>query len=179
MKVVSFVWINILKVYIMLIHFMLNNFVLGDRARAKMMGWLHPRINIAENVKLRKNVTLYSGGHITGKLTVGIGSFINEEVLLDFSGEIVIGQDVGLAMRVLVISSTHKIGDPKRAGTPRKKKTVLEDNVWIGAGAIIYPGITVGKGAVVAAGEIVSKDIPSNKLLKDGQLQDIAIKEGE
>lgn len=176
MKIIKFLLNKLLSIYIMLIYFLLNNFVLSAKIRAKFIGILHPKLQLANNVKLRRNVTLYAGGNITGKLTVDAGSFINEEVLLDFSGEIEIGKDVGLAMRSLILSSTHKIGHPKRAGIPKKKKTTIKDNVWIGAGAIIYPGVTVGEGAVIAAGENVYDNVPSNKLLKNGQLTNIVVK---
>lgn len=176
MKILNFLMTIVKKLYIMSIYFFFNNFILTDRFRAKIAGVLHPNIKVSRNVKLRRNVTLYAGGNINGKLDVGEGSFINEEVFLDFSGELIIGKDVGLAMRSMILSSTHKIGDLKRAGPPRKKKTVIGDNAWIGASAIIYPGVSVGSGSVVAAGEIVTVDIPPNKLYKGAQLQDIILK---
>ena len=80
-------------------------------------------------------------------------------------------------MRTLILSSSHKIGNKVRCGLTLKKTTIIEDNCWIGAGVIIYPGITIYSGSIVSAGEIVRKDVPKNKILKNGKLIDIIVKD--
>lgn len=173
-------FLNIIKrlikqVYLDFLYFFINNFVIFAKLRAKLYKYLHPDIKLFNNVGIRKSVTLYNGSNLTGKLSIGNNSFINDECFLDFSSELNIGDNVAIGMRVLIISSTHKIGNPIRCGKIKNKTTTIKNNCWIGAGSIIYPGVTIGESSIIAAGEIVSIDIPANKLFKNGHLSDIIV----
>jgi acetyltransferase-like isoleucine patch superfamily enzyme len=161
------------QIYLDLISFIINTFIPIGKVKAIIYNCLHPDISIKKDVNLRKNIVFYNGSQLKGNLKIDRGSFINEGTFIDFSSNVIIGKNVAIGMRVLILSATHKIGTPIRCGESKYKITKIEDNCWIGAGAIIYPGITVGKGSVVAAGEIVYSNIPENMLLKQGKLIDI------
>jgi maltose O-acetyltransferase len=88
-----------------------------------------------------------------GKLSIGAMSFVNHRCFFDNSAPISIGKDVHVAMEVLFCTSTHEPGTPRRrAGRGTGKRISVGDGAWIGARATILPGVTVGAGAIIAAG---------------------------
>lgn len=91
-------------------------------------------------------------------LTIGNHSVINCAVILDARMRLTIGDNVSVSEQVAIYSLQHDIDDPdfRTAGGP----VVLSDLVYVGARAIILPGVTVGRGAVVAAGAVVTHDVP-------------------
>jgi acetyltransferase-like isoleucine patch superfamily enzyme len=106
---------------------------------------------------------------IEGKLSIGNGVVIGSGANIRAAGGvIVIGDNALLGQKVSLIAANHQVDNkaPYRDLPWNADKTgvVLEDNVWIGAGVIILPGSTVGKNSVVAAGSVVTKNIPSNQL---------------
>jgi acetyltransferase-like isoleucine patch superfamily enzyme len=103
-------------------------------------------INYGKNIKIGKNV------------------FINFDcVFLDLGG-ITIEDNVLIAPKVSLLSEGHPV-------FPNKRQSLvpghihIRKNAWIGAGATILPGVTVGENAVVAAGAVVSKDVPANTVV--------------
>ncbi|MCT7650813.1 acyltransferase [Aliarcobacter butzleri] len=173
MKIKKYLRILIKVIYLRMIYLIGNLFLPISFIKSKFYNLAHPDFNFEKKVKLRKNITFYSGGELNGKLYIGENSFINEECFIDYSSEIKIGKNVAIGMRTLILSSSHKISFPIRCGETIKKQTIIEDNCWIGAGVIIYPGVKISEGCVVAAGEIVKKDISKNKLFKHGKESDI------
>ena len=87
-----------------------------------------------------------------------------KEVQLNAKGGITIGADCLIASGVKIWSINHKFGDPttpiSRQGYDEGPVTIYED-VWIASHAIILPSVTIGRGAVVSAGAVVTKDVPS------------------
>jgi maltose O-acetyltransferase len=92
-----------------------------------------------------------------GGIKIGTDSIIGEKATLDGRGEIEIGNHVNIASEVMIYTSEHDINDPKFKAT--YGKVILEDYVFIGPRAIVLPGVTIHKGAVVAAGAVVTRDI--------------------
>ncbi len=81
-------------------------------------------------------------------------------VILDTS-PVNIGKNVFIAPGVCIACSGHSINSEQRAkGIGTSKPITIEDDVWIGANSTICPGVTIGKGSVIAAGSVVNKDIP-------------------
>lgn len=163
-------------IHISFVYFITNNFILNPKSRARFYNLFYPKIFIGESSSIRKDVYFYNGSQLNGSLFIGKNTFCNDQCFIDFSSKVTIGNNVAIGMRVLVLSSTHKISNPIRCGELRNKETIICDNCWIGAGAVIYPGVTINEGAVVAAGEVVYSDIPKNKILKHGILTDINLK---
>jgi maltose O-acetyltransferase len=88
----------------------------------------------------------------------GVGCFINA------GGGVTIGNNVLIGPKVVIHSLNHVYRDAGvliRFQGHVAKPVVIEDDVWIGAGAVILPGVRVGRGAVVGAGSVVTKDVPA------------------
>jgi len=100
-----------------------------------------------------------------GKNTkIGKHVFINFDcVFLDLGG-ITIEDNVLIAPRVSILSEGHPIS-PAERGSLIPGHIHIKKSAWIGAGATILPGVTVGENAVVAAGAVVSKDVPANTIV--------------
>ena len=83
-------------------------------------------------------------------------------------GPVTIGSHVNLAQGITVTALNHNFDDPTHRideqGVSTKPVTI-NDDVWIGANAVILPGVTIGRHCVVAAGAVVTKDVPDNTLV--------------
>lgn len=83
-------------------------------------------------------------------------------------GPVTIGNHVNLAQGITVTALNHNFKDTSRLIDEQgfsTKPIVIEDDVWIGANAVILPGVTIGKHVVVAAGAVVTKDVPDNTIV--------------
>lgn len=88
---------------------------------------------------------------------IGQNSVINENCRIDTRGCIVIGKNVVISKEAVVLTASH---DPKSLQFEGFKRSVhIHDFVWIGFRALILPGVTLGKGSVVAAGAVVTKSV--------------------
>jgi maltose O-acetyltransferase len=97
------------------------------------------------------------------KIFIGTGTFVNRECFLDGADTIVIGNDVSVGMRTMVITGTHELGTAKRrADVELTAPVTIEDGCWVGANVTILPGVTLGRGSVVGAGSVVTKSYPAN-----------------
>jgi maltose O-acetyltransferase len=126
--------------------------------------------NIFLPYKKGKNVRILDGVQIDkpSKLSMGDRVSINRGCVINAGGGIVIGDDVLIGPNVVIYSQNHNYLDRTRPVASQGytyKKTIIEDNVWIAAAAIILPGVTIGSGAVVAAGSVVTKDVAPNTLV--------------
>lgn len=99
---------------------------------------------------------------------IGKGSFINHNTGLYVGGgdaHITIGENVFIANDCVITTCSHEIGDSnQRAGACTYKNINIEDGVWIGANSTILPGITIGKGSIIAAGAVVNRDCLPNSV---------------
>lgn len=96
-------------------------------------------------------------------ITIGKGTIIGDNVFLDGRAPLHIGSHVAISSYVLIYNSEHDIdSDDFRV---KEEPVVIEDYVYIGPRAIILPGVKIGYGAVVAAGAVVTKDVPSSTLV--------------
>jgi acetyltransferase-like isoleucine patch superfamily enzyme len=96
-------------------------------------------------------------------ITIGADSLIGELNVIRGQGGVRIGDRVYTSPLVQIIAVNHVFDDPARPFTEQgitAEGIVIEDDVWIGAGAVITDGVRVGQGAVVAAGAVVTKDVP-------------------
>ena len=95
---------------------------------------------------------------------MGKNVFINHDCTFLDIGGITIEDDVLIAPKVSLITESHPLSPAERRALI-VKPIVIKRNAWIGAGATILPGVTVGENAVVAAGAVVNKDVPSNTVV--------------
>ncbi|HEY0055322.1 MAG TPA: acyltransferase [Pedobacter sp.] len=93
-----------------------------------------------------------------GGLTIGKHSVIHQNCRIDPRGGIIIGETVAISQEVIILTADHIVNSPNFAG--RERQVIIEDFAWIGTRATILPGIRIGRGAVVAAGSVVTKDVP-------------------
>lgn len=92
-----------------------------------------------------------------GKIRIGRDTIIGEGTVLDGRDEIIIGDHVDIASEVMIYNAEHDVHDPRFSAV--SGKVVIEDYVFIGPRAIILPGVTIHKGAVIGAGAVVTKDV--------------------
>ncbi|CUS45241.1 Maltose O-acetyltransferase [hydrothermal vent metagenome] len=97
-------------------------------------------------------------------IRVGRNVFINQNCTLYDLGGIDIADDVMIGPNVSIITSGHPVEPSRRRDAVIAKPVVIERNVWIAAGVTIIGGVTVGENSVVAAGSVVTRDIPRNSL---------------
>ena len=121
------------------------------RLRLKSLGQgstIYPSVVIhsPENVAVGHNVSLVEFVHIWG------------------GGGVTIGDNTMIASHTVITSQTHgKIADTRRENVCAP--VTIGRNVWVGAGAIILPGVTIGENAIIAAGAVVAKDVDSNRIV--------------
>jgi acetyltransferase-like isoleucine patch superfamily enzyme len=97
-------------------------------------------------------------------IRVGRNVFINQNCTFYDLGGLDIADDVMIGPNVSIITSGHPIEPSQRRAAVIAKPIAIERNVWIAAGATIIGGVTVGENSVVAAGSVVTKDVPPNSL---------------
>ncbi len=95
---------------------------------------------------------------------IGKNVFINHGCSFLDIGGITIEDDVLIGPKVSVITESHPLNPAERKAL-LVKPVIIKRNAWIGAGATILPGVTIGENAVVAAGAVVSKDVPANTVV--------------
>ena len=83
---------------------------------------------------------------------------MNRDCRLDVRGSLHIGAHVSISPEVTVLTASHGVNDPQFRVEVRP--VVMEDHVWIGTRAMIMPGVTLGRGSVVAAGAVVTRSVP-------------------
>jgi maltose O-acetyltransferase len=92
-------------------------------------------------------------------IRVGDNVFLNQGVLLDGAGRIDLGDGVQLGLGVTIVTGSHEIGARnQRAGADRADSVSIGPGVWIGARAVILPGVNIGAGAIIGAGAVVTQD---------------------
>ncbi len=111
-------------------------------------------MNIGVGSSIHMRVRVYD----PTRIEIGEDSIVGERVVLDGRANLKIGDHVDIATGAMIFNSQHDINDENFS--PIEKENVIEDYVFIGPNAIILPGITIGKGAVIAAGAVVTKNVP-------------------
>lgn len=111
--------------------------------------------------------TIKGGGRINGYgLRIGNRVFINRSCYFDLSAPIVLGDNVVVGHHTLFVTADHEVGDAgRRAGAVKAAPIVVEEGAWIGCQCVIMPGVTIGRGSIVAAGALVRKDVPPNAMV--------------
>lgn len=119
-----------------------------------------------DNIILGKNIYI---GHNTilkayykNIMEIGDGTWVGQNCFFHSAGGIKIGKNVGIGPSVHILTSNHindYKGKPVLHNPIEFKEVVIEDDSDIGVGAIILPGVTIGKGAIIGAGAVVTKDV--------------------
>lgn len=147
--------------------------------RAMAMTSILNRLTYDDTAEIRAMFSDLIGAHIdesfslippfytTGGENIRIGRnvFINQNCTFYDLGGIDIGDDVMIGPNVSLITSSHPIEPSRRRDGVIAKPIVIGKNVWIAAGVTIIGGVTVGENAVVAAGSVVTRDVPADTLV--------------
>jgi acetyltransferase-like isoleucine patch superfamily enzyme len=120
------------------------------------------RIRLGRGTDIRPYVRLIT---TTGRISLGKKCGINSfTVIASGTSPITIGDYVNIGPSVTIIASNYGFDDPDTPMMYQKrveKGIVIEDDVWIGASAVILDGVRIGRGSIIGAGAIVTKDVPT------------------
>lgn len=123
----------------------------------------HPeQIEIGDNVYVG-HYTILKGYH-KNRMVIGSGAWIGQQCFLHSAGGIEIGRNVGIGPGVKIITSVHAEEGRHQAILHSRIEfaaVTIQDDADIGVGAVILPGVTVGRGALVGAGAVVTRDVPA------------------
>jgi acetyltransferase-like isoleucine patch superfamily enzyme len=109
-------------------------------------------------------------GYHASRMVIGDGTWIGQQCFLHSGGGLTIGRDVGIGPAVRILTSAHAIDGidpalPILQAPIAFAPVVVEDGSDIGVGAILLPGVRVGRGAQVAAGAVVAEDVPERTIV--------------
>jgi acetyltransferase-like isoleucine patch superfamily enzyme len=142
----------------------LTNYIVKSVPSFGLRRWWYSRVLGIEigrgaGVHLGCYVWFYGPGQIRRDgVRIGAYSRINRDCCLDVRGSIWIGDNVSISPEVMILTAAHGVDDPEfRVET---RRVVIEDHVYVGSRALILPGVTLGRGSVVAAGAVVTRDVP-------------------
>ena len=125
---------------------------LRDRLLRELLG------EVGEGVVVRPPFYCDYGSHIS----IGARTFVNYDCVLLDVAPIRIGAACQLATRVQLLTATHPVDpEPRRLGWESAAPIELGDNVWLGGGAVVCPGVSIGEDTVVGAGAVVTRDLPA------------------
>ena len=120
-------------------------------------------IRIGTGSLLGGSLRLTGNGSVRDLLTIGPKCWLTGPVHIDLSAPVKIGARVYMGYDVELLTVDHRMGEAaQRCGPRRYRPLEIGDGVWIGSRAILLPGVRVGRGSVVAAGAVVTCDVPPN-----------------
>ncbi len=141
----------------------LTNYVVCHIPSFAFRRWWYRRVlgvQIAKTAGVHLNcyIWFYGPGQIRRDgFTIGAYSRINRNCCLDARGPLRIGDNVSISPEVTILTAFHRMDDPKFRVESRP--VVIEDHVWVGSRATILSGVRLGRGSVVAAGAVVTRDV--------------------
>jgi acetyltransferase-like isoleucine patch superfamily enzyme len=116
---------------------------------------------IASGLKIpfqKSTIHMWANFFNPSNITIGTDTIIGDHCFLDGRAPLTIGNHVNIASQVLIYNDEHDINSPDFGNSFGKVE--IEDYVFIGPRAIILPGVHIGRGAVIAAGAVVTKSVP-------------------
>jgi acetyltransferase-like isoleucine patch superfamily enzyme len=127
---------------------------------------IRERLSDIIDTKLDESTTIFTPFHTNFGRFIQLGKrvFINHACSFLDMGGITLEDDVLIGPKVNLITENHPL-EPANRRALISKPIIIKRNAWIGAAATILPGVTIGENAVVAAGAVVSKDVPANTIV--------------
>ena len=132
-----------------------NSWAASPLVSRGMRKWMYRRAGVAtETHKIEPGCYFH-----TSFVDIGEGTLLNNGVHVENVAQVSIGARVSIGVHTVVLTSNHEIGTPEaRAGDWRRDPVVIEDGCWIGARSTILGGVRIGRGCVIAAGSVVTRD---------------------
>jgi carbonic anhydrase/acetyltransferase-like protein (isoleucine patch superfamily) len=124
-------------------------------------------IVLEKSVALDQGVVLLcSGPPQANKLIIRSGTYVNRYTIFDAHQQLEIGHDCMIGPHCYITDADHgtEPGHSVKEQSMKKSPVILEDEVWLGSHVVVLPGVRIGKGAVVGAGSVVTRDLPSNSV---------------
>lgn len=122
--------------------------------------------SVGEGTVVMGSIAFSGGRGAAANVHIGRRCLINQGCVLDATAPIDIGDEVALGHEVLIVTSAHATGDPRRrAGALRSTPVRVGDGAWIASRAVLLPGVVIGEGAIVAAGAVVTASVPPHTLV--------------
>jgi maltose O-acetyltransferase len=135
-----------------------------SRLRTRILRWAGFRIG--HGTTFAGMPAIAGSGDLRRRVSFGRHCWMNTGLRMDAGATITIQDHVVIGHEVMFVTSTHAYGGPDhRAGPLKVAPIVVEAGAWLGARCAILPGVTIGRGAVVAAGAVVNRNVPPNTLV--------------
>jgi len=124
-------------------------------------------IYLEKGVSLDQGVVFVTGGSPkSGKISIRSGTYVNRYTIFDGHESIEIGRRCMIGPHCYITDGDHskEPGLPVQAQPMRTAAVILEDEVWVGSHVVILPGVRIGRGAVIGAASVVTRNIPANAI---------------
>lgn len=122
-------------------------------------------VHIGEASLIQGPLRITGPGPIS-KLSIGSRTLVTGNLHIDLGASVQIGDRVRIGHNVTLLTVDHEVGGPElRAGRSFYEPIKIGDGVWVASHAKILPGVSIGAGAIVAAGAVVTRDVPPNTLV--------------
>lgn len=136
----------------------------GGRLRGRLMRLAGFRIG--QNTTIVGMPHIYGVGDLRGRLSIGDCVMLNINCHFDLSDTITIMAHASLGHEVMLLTASHHIAGPdRRAGALFTGPIAIGRGAWIGARSLILPGVSIGAGSIVAAGAVVTKEVPPGSMV--------------
>lgn len=136
----------------------------GGRIRVRLLRMAG--FHIGKKSVVMGGLRYVGNGSMIQNLNIGPSAFVNVDCFFDLAAPIHIGKNVAIGPQVMLITGAHRMGNEHyRVGTLNSQAITIGDGVWLGARSVILPGVSIGNGAVVAAGAVVTEDVLPNTLV--------------
>lgn len=141
-----------------------TNFKLGEGSRL----YVQSNWDFGNHVKIETHCSIFPREpNASGKLIIGHGCHIGDYTIIDLVNDVTMGDNVAVGPNCTLYTHDHEYGNMDFAawkGGIVSKPIKIEDGAWIGSGVTILPGVIIGRRAIIAAGSVVTKNIPSGTL---------------
>ena len=144
-----------------------------NRRRAAIYRWAGVRVG--RGVQILGPLSLLGWGDIVRLLEIGDEAAVSTPCTISLCAPVRIGPRVSLGMDVMILSGTHTVGQArKRCAAYSFQPVEIGEGTWVGARALIMPGVTIGPGCVIGAGAIVTRSVPANSMVAGNPARVIA-----
>ena len=140
----------------------------------EIQGLCSEGLRFGDNVTISRGVMIrpssYYGGDLGAGLIVGDNSSIGPYGYIGCSGKITIGNNVMFGPKCSLFAENHVFSDTTQTIKNQGVKQIgitIEDDCWIGSNVVILDGVTIGKGSVIGAGTLITKDVPPGSIIVD------------